>query len=124
MQKDEKMNNNEAVGLWNDSEQVLYNEPSKKRPKMMRFNSWIKLNKAKTQKLRLESIYWKMQLRVKCELGGRIQKHPKTVYSNYRVRYIHKNCYNYKKIEQVDNDKNEGTAGMIFRDSARDWDTQ
>ena len=37
-QSDEKMNDNEAAGLWNDGEQVLYNELSKTGLKTMRSN--------------------------------------------------------------------------------------
>ena len=88
VQMDEKTNNNEALGLRNDGERVLYEEPSKTRPKMMRSNGWIELDEAIKQNSRLELIYQKMRLRVKCELGGRTQKHPKTVYSNHRVQYI------------------------------------
>jgi len=42
----------QATGLRNDGVQVLYDEPSKTRPKTTRSNSWIELNEAKVRNIK------------------------------------------------------------------------
>ena len=42
-----------ATGLRNDGVRVLYDEPSKMRPKTTRSNGWIELNEAKVRNIEL-----------------------------------------------------------------------